>query len=128
MKLYNINAVNKIENNVININRPEDTKSGLIQPMFYRSVESININIHPKVIENICINLDIYKSKVDTFILKIEDSIFPEIGRTQAGVLFKIKNPTIIKNEQGKEKLSGVYYILNQDNELVTSGKYNYII
>ena len=128
MKLYNINAVNKIENTVVQISRPEDTKSRLIQPMFYKSVDITNINIHPMVVENICINLDIYKSKVDTFILKIEDSLFQEIGRTQSGVLFKIKNPTIIKDEKGKVKLNGIYYILNQDNELVTSGKYNYII
>jgi hypothetical protein len=128
MRLYNINAVNKIENTVVQISRPEDVKSNLTQPMFYRSVEMGNINVHPKVVETICVNLDMYKSKVDTFILKIEDSSFVEIGRTQSGVLFKLKNPTILKDDKGKDKLSGVYYILNQDNELVTSGKYNYII
>jgi hypothetical protein len=128
MRLYNINAVNKIENTVVQISRPEDTKSNLIQPVFYRTIESININIHPKVIETVCINLDTYKSKVDTFILKIEDTEYPEIGRNQAGILFKVKNPTIIKDDKGKEKLTGIYYILNQDNELVSSGNYNYIM
>lgn len=128
MRLYNINAVNHVENTIVQISRPEDVKSRLIQPVFYKTVDAMNINIHPKVTETICINLDIYKAKVDTFILKIEDTIFPEIGRNQSGVLFKIKNPTIIKDEKGKEKLTGIYYVLNQDEELVTNGKYNYII
>ena len=76
---------------------------------------------HPAVVENICINLDQYKAKVDKFVLKLEGCSFTEIGRTSAGVIFKIDGrslPNMIT--------SGLYYILNSSGELVTTGKYMY--
>lgn len=121
MKQYNINAVNKIVNNIIMVDKPGDSKSNIIQPIFFRSVESNSIIIHPEVTQNICINLDRYKSKVKNFILKIEGISFKQIASTSQGIIFKING-----NSLPNKKSDGVYYILDDNYELVTSGKYTY--
>lgn len=121
MNTYNINAVNKIQQNIIQIDRPDSYKANIIKPTFFRSRELANLIIHPAVTENICINLDQYKSKVDSFIIKIEGISFVEYGRTSGGVIFKIVGSSL-----ANEQTSGTYYILNQDSELVTSGQYTY--
>ena len=121
MKTYNINAVNKIQQNIIQIDRPDSYKTNIIKPVFFRSRELANLVLHPAVTENICLNLDQYKSKVDTFIIKIEGTSFIEYGRTANGVIFKI-----VGSNLANEQATGTYYILNQDSELVTSGKYTY--
>lgn len=121
MNIININATNKIENKIIKAQINSESKNNLIQPIFFRSVESSNIIIHPNITETICINLDIYKSKVNRFVVQIDGVNFNEIGRTAAGVLFKIQHNKLSNNSQ-----TGNYYILNTENELVTSGKYTY--
>lgn len=123
MKLYNINAVNKIINNVVYTQKNDDVKNNIIQPVFFRVAESSEITIHPDVIENICINLDRYKSQVDRFILKIEGINFHEIGRNSSGSIFKVVGSYLPKKNN-----KGIYYILSQDEELITSGKYNYVV
>ena len=122
MKLYNISAVNKIENKVVQLNRVGDNKSNIIQSIFYRVNDAANIIVHPAVTETICINLDQYKSMVDTFALQLEGYVFQEVGRTTAGVMFKI-----VGSKLPKTTTQGTYYILNQDLDMVTSGKYNYV-
>ena len=121
MKQYNINAVNKIINNVIKVDKPGDSKSNIVQPIFFKSVDSNSIIIHPEVTQNICINLDRYKSKVSSFILKIEGVSFKQIASTSQGIIFKV-----IGNSLPNKKSEGVYYILDDNYELVTSGKYTY--
>lgn len=121
MNILNINAINKIENKIVQISKPEDTKTNLIQPVFFRSVESSNIIIHSDVTETICINLDAYKSKVSRFILQIEGINFFESGRNSSGVLFKI-----VGKKLPNKKTEGTYFILNQDSEAVSNGKYIY--
>lgn len=123
MDLYNINTVNKIVNNVIYTQKNDDVKHNIIQPVFFRVTDIDDILIHPEVTENICINLDRYKSKVDNFILKIEGIVFHEIGRNGSGCIFKIPGKQLPKKLN-----SGIYYILNQDEELITTGKYTYAI
>ena len=121
MNINNINVVNVVGNKTIKYNIPESSKNNIILPVFYRVRELGNIVIHPAVNENICINLDAYKSKVDTFVIQIEGVKFIEIGATGAGTIFKIIGsslPGVIK--------SGTYYIMSQDGELVTTGKYIY--
>lgn len=121
MKIYNINAVNKIQQNVIQVERPDDYKANIIKPVFFRTQQIGNIIIHPDVTEQVCINLDNYKSKVDSFIIKIEGVNFVEYGRNNSGIIFKITGQSLPGSVQ-----SGTYYILNQDSEVVTSGKYTY--
>ena len=120
MNVYNINTVNKINQNIIHIDNLDQSKSNIISPTFFRSVDSSDIVIHPDVKENICIKLDQYKNKVDMFFIKIEDVLFQEIARIQTGVIFKIDKPLPQKSQQG------TYYILDQNEELVTLGKYTY--
>lgn len=121
MNLYTINAVNKTVNEIYQLNNPTDAKSNIIQPVFFKARDAANIILHPAVTENICINLDGFKSKVKTFMIQIEGCSFTEIGRVPVGVIFKVvgtKLPNTLKE--------GIYYILNEDGELVTNGKYKY--
>jgi hypothetical protein len=121
MNNYTINAVNKIQHNIIQLDRPSDYKANIIKPIFFRSRELAKLIVHPAVTEYVCINLDQYKSKVDVFMLKIEDTIFVEYGRNPSGIVFKI-----VGNNLPNKITSGVYYVLNQDEELVTTGQYIY--
>ena len=114
------NVVNKIENKIFQIERPNDSKKNIMQPVFFRVKETEVLTIHPVVTENICINLDEYKSKVDRFILQIDNCRFDQIGSNNYGILFKV-----VGNKLSSELTSGVYYILNENLELVTTGKYN---
>lgn len=121
MNIYNINTVNKTINNVVKMNTPEESKNNIIQPVFFKALDLANIVIHPAISENICINLDQYKSKVKYFMIKIEGITFNEIGRTTSGVIFNIKG-----NYLPQTILSGNYFILDQDANVITNGKYNY--
>lgn len=121
MTIYNINAVNKIEQKIIQMDKPSDSKSNIIAPIFFRSQPVNNIIVHPEVIENISINLDSYKSLVDTFMIQIEGISFNEIGRTNNGVIFKIIGKSL-PNQQRE----GTYFITDTNGNMVTSGKYKY--
>lgn len=121
MDIININAVNKIENQIIKIERSGDNKSNILQTTFYRVTDSSSIVVRPEINENICINLDPYKHLVDSFMIQIEGVKFIEIGRIKSGVVFKI-----IGNKLPKKIFSGQYYILNQDADYITGGKYIY--
>lgn len=121
MEIKNYNVVNKVINQIVQFDKPDDSKSNIIQPVFFRVRDIQDLIIHPAVTENICINLDAYKSKVDLFILQIENCVFKQIGANGYGIIFKV-----IGKNLPNEATSGVYYILNQDGELVTTGKYKY--
>lgn len=121
MNQLNINVVNKTEQKIIKLDKPNDSKSNIIQPVFFKARDLANIIIHPEVTEYISINLDSYKALVKTFIIQIEGCKFVESGRSSAGVIFKI-----IGNNLPKETESGTYYILNEDYSLITNGKYTY--
>ena len=122
MEIINYSVINKIENKIVNIERQENSKSNIIQPVFFKVKDTEKLTIHPVVTENICINLDDYKSKVDIFRLQIEGAIFDQIGVNQYGVLFKI-----IGSALPNKIKEGTYYVLNENSELVTTGKYKYV-
>lgn len=122
MKVYNINTVNKIEQKIINVDNVKDSKSNIIQPIFFRSTEAQEIKIHNAVSETIAINLDVFKSKVSTFVLKVGEAEFKEIGRVSSGVLFRVVGSSL-----PKEPIQGTYYVLNEEGDMVTSGKYMYV-
>ena len=119
---YNLNIVNKVVKEVINVDQPDDYKANIIKPVFFKTQDGISINIHKEVSENICLPLNIYKSQVDCFYIKVEEAIFSEIGRVPEGVIFKIDAGKLTKSTD-----TGKYYIMNQDYELVTSGEYKYV-
>lgn len=124
MNNYNIDVVNKVVNNIVSVERPDDYKANIIKPVFFKVQDALSIVIHPAVTENICINLDAYKNKVNVFSIKIGDSTFKEIGRTTNGVIFKIIGVNV-NVENGD---TGTYYILNDVGELVTTGKYSAVM
>lgn len=121
MNNYIIDAVNKIEQTVVSVNRPDDYKSNILKPIFVRSTKSDNLTIHPLVTESIALNLDKYKQGVDMMYIRIEGQDFPEIGRAGYGVIFKI-----VGNMLPGTVTEGLYYILDSNKEMITSGKYTY--
>ncbi len=113
--------INKTVQKTVIMNSQTDSKSNIIQPVFFRSRDLAQIIVHPEVTENICINLDAYKSQVERFYIKIEGIAFEEIGRVESGIIFKVKG-NLLPGERGV----GTYYILNENADLVTTGKYIY--
>ena len=122
MNDINLKAINRIEQNVTVVTPTDSTKNHLVQPIFYQTKELNNMILHPAVTENVSINLDAYKSQVDRFKLQVEGVVFNEIGRTKKGVVFKV-----VGNMLPKEENEGSMFILNQDGDLVTTGKYTYL-
>lgn len=123
MNIKTFNVINKIENNIIQVERPNESKANIVQPVFFRVKDAEVLTLHPVVTENISINLDDYKSKVNRFILKIGDNMFDQIGANSYGILFKIK-----ANVLPPTLTAGTYYILDENKELVTTGKYNCVV
>lgn len=123
MNIQEVKVINKIENTIVKMDRPADPKSNLIHPVFFRVKDSELLTLHPNVTENICINLDDYKSKVKKFVLQIDGSRFNQIGSNNFGIIFKVP-----ANKISKDVTTGVYYILNEELELVTSGKFNCVV
>ena len=121
IEMNQINVVNKNVKQIIQSDVVNDGKTMFVKPLFYRTQLLPNIVIHPEVTEVTCINLDAYKSGVEQFRIQIENTIFVEIGRNNSGVLFKV-----VGSKLPKERESGTYYILNDDEIVITSGKYIY--
>ena len=121
MTNVNLTATNTITQNITVVSPTDSTKNHLMQPVFYQTREINNIIVHPSVTENIAIGLDSYKSQVKRFKIQIEGIVFGEIGRTGKGVIFKV-----IGNMLPKEVNEGTLYVLNENNDLVTTGKYTY--
>ena len=121
MDTFNLTIPNVTKKEVITYDNVSDSKANIIQPIFFKSFDLEFITLHPAVTENISINLDIYKSKVEVFQIQIEGVPFTEIGRVSSGVVFKIAG-----NRLPKAQTDGNYYILDQDGVLVTTGKYTY--
>ena len=119
---YTIYAVNKINKNVIQVENAKEYKSHIIHPEFFQANKINDMYLHPEVTENICLNLNAYKAKVDFFYIKVEGVIFSEIGRNHSGVIFKIQGNLL------PHKVSeGTAYILDSNKELVTTGTFKYI-
>lgn len=121
MNIQKPRIINKTIQQVVEMTSVSDSKANIIQPVFFRVRDLAQIIVHPEVTENICINLDAYKSQVDRFYIKLEGVSFPEIGRTESGIIFKIKG-----NLLPGELTSGTYYVLDEDANLITTGKYKY--
>lgn len=120
MNIYNLDVVNKIEKRVVNVTNNDD-KSNIINNVFIISNKIDDLIIYPQVTQNVLLPLNGYKNKVKTLYLQVEGVTFSEVGRNQQGVIFKVTG-----NLLPNETTSGVYYILNENKELVTTGNYTY--
>lgn len=122
MDFINLTAINRIvQKTTVMSKTPDNAKNHMVQPIFYQTRDIGDVVIHPAVTEIIALNLDSYKTRVSRFLVQIEGVSFKEVGRTSKGVLFKIYGNSLPKSTE-----SGTLYILNQDSELVTTGKYIY--
>lgn len=121
MNNIQMDIVNKIEKHIMTVNKISDDNSNIINNVFVISNPIEDLVVYPNITQNIVLQLNGYKNKVTTFYLKIEDSIFSEIGRIHQGVIFKITGSNLSNKTQ-----SGTYFILNENKELVTTGKYTY--
>lgn len=110
-------VVNKIINRSVNVVQNTSGVSGVIKPVFYQTFPIEKIVVHRDVTQNVCINLDEYKSKASKLYIKICGNYFQEYSRTIDGVLFTINGSNITSN-------TGNYYICNENKEFITSGKY----
>lgn len=119
MNIIKPRIINKTIQQIVNMTSKSDSKANIIQPIFFRVRDLAGIVVHPAVTENICINLDNYKSQVDSFYLKIGSAVFKEVSRVSAGIVFNIKGNLLSTDLAG-----GKYYILNQDGDMVTYGSY----
>ncbi len=123
MNCNQISTINKIKettNNIVVEN--SDAKNHIIQPVFYQTRELNNTIIHPAVTENISLNLETYKAQVKQFLVQIEGVSFKEIGRTSQGIVFKVYGNMLPKSVD-----DGILYVLDQDSNLVTTGKFTYV-
>ncbi len=114
----NINIVSKTIVEEVNVSTPSSSQ-GVSVPVFYRAVDLSDIVLRSDITDKIQINLDIYKSKVDSFYIKIGNFYYPEYARITGGVIFSINGTEISSVDS-----SGRYYICNQDYDVVTSGNY----
>ena len=120
MEIKKYDVVNIIKNEIVSVERPTDYKANIIKPVFVKVQETESIRLHRSVTESICINLDAYKNKVDAFVLKVGDTNFYETGRINSGVVFKVFGTNLPETD-------GIYYILNNEGELVTTGNYTIV-
>lgn len=122
MYQYNIHAANKINKTVVKVDNINDSKTKIVKPVFFQAGKLDGCVIYPETTSNVCINLNSYKSKVDFFYLKVEGVMFPEIGRTHQGVIFKVQGNLLPRAVE-----SGKMYVLNEDKELIVTGTFKYI-
>lgn len=87
----------------------------LYKPIFYKAKDLEQMKIKSGITQNIGLNLSAMMSKVDTFKILINGVEYPEIGRNDAYVIFKI-NALELKGAAGQ------YNLLNQDSEYISDG------
>ena len=93
-------------------------KQILLKPVFYKVQNLQHINLRPRIEQNIGINLGNYMTKVDMFRISIGNKTYPEIGRNESFVIFKIKASDIVD-------ISGVFDIIVDDDTYLSSGTYS---
>lgn len=132
MNVENVKIINKIENNVIQIQRPDDYKTNLIKPVFYKaySADTIVIMRDPKVggtlKQYISIELpsNVSANTIKLFKLRINGQVFTEVARQMNQIIFLI-NPGVKADVDLEEELMNeiVYDVTNDDDVTVFYGK-----
>lgn len=132
MNVENVKIINKIENNVIQIQRPDDYKNNLIKPVFYKaySADTIVIMRDPKVggslKQYISIELpsNVSANAIKLFKLRINGQVFTEVARQMNQIIFLI-NPGVKIDVDVEEELMNEleYNVMNEDDFTVFYGK-----
>ena len=121
MDLTKFNFIDKItcvvhkDEEYTTVGSTNSTPKIIYKPVFYRVTTLQNIKIKTGLNQNIGINLSDLMTKVETFKLVIEDTEYVESARNDIYVIFNINAGEI-------KKASGVYSILNQDDEFISTG------
>lgn len=132
MNVENVKIINKIENNVIQIQRPDDYKNNLVKPVFYKaySADTIVIMRDPKVggslKQYISIELpsNVSANATKLFKLRINGQVFTEVARQMNQVIFLI-NPGVKVDVDLEDALMNEieYNVMNEDDVTVFYGK-----
>ncbi len=132
MNVENVKIINKIENNVIQIQRPDDYKNNLVKPVFYKaySADTIVIMRDPKVggslKQYISIELpsNVSANAIKLFKLRINGQVFTEVARQMNQIIFLI-NPGVKVDVDLEDALMNEmeYNVTNEDDVTVFYGK-----
>lgn len=114
----NCRVVKKSENNVVGT-KSFNSPRMIYKPIFFRTQDLQSIRLRSNLKQNVGISLSEYMTKVNEFVLRIEENNIHEIARNGSFVIFSI-NAKNIKSTTGK------YDILTIDNDYISTG--NYII
>lgn len=112
-----INCVVKKTENEQNktLTNSKTTSKIIYKPIFYKVRELQEIKLKSGITQNIGLNLAEMISKVDTFKIQIGTKEFPETARNDGYVIFKINTLELAAS-------SGMYNLINQDNEFISDG------
>lgn len=132
MNVENVKITNRIENNVIQIQRPDDYKINLIKPVFYKaySADTIVIMRDSKVggtlKQYISIELpsNVSVNAIKLFTLRINGQTFTEVARQMNNIIFLI-NPGMKADVDAEDALMDEteYNVLDEDDVAVFYGK-----
>lgn len=112
----NCRVVKKSENNVVGT-KSFNSPRMIYKPIFFRTQDLQSIRLRSNLKQNVGISLSEYMTKVDEFVLRIEENNIHEIARNGSFVIFSI-NAKDIKSTTGK------YDILTIDNDYISTGNY----
>ncbi len=118
-----IDKINCVVSKSENINdkkyntRPQGVRV-IYKPIFYKTQELQSISLSDGFKQKIGINLSQYMTKVDLFKLVIEGKQISEYGRNDIYVIFEV-------NAGELENTSGIYNIIDSDNNYISSGTYS---
>jgi hypothetical protein len=124
MNVENVKIINKIENNVIQIQRPDDYKNNLIKPVFYKvyTGDTIVIKCNPvggtlKQYISIDPPANVSLNAVKKFTLVVNGQKFNEVARQMNHVIFLITPGQKINVDAEGKPLKNTQYELLKDNE-----------
>jgi hypothetical protein len=131
MNVENVKIINKIENNVIQIQRPDDYRTNLIKPVFYKvyTADTIAIKCDPhsgtlKQYISIDPPANVPVNAIKKFTLFINGQKFNEIARQMNHVIFLI-NPGVKLDidAEGKPMTETQYEVFKDNEEECFEGK-----
>jgi hypothetical protein len=132
MNVENVKIINKIENNVIQIQRPDDYKNNLVKPVFYKAYSADTIvimrdpNVGGSLKQYISIELpsNVSANAIKLFRLRINGQVFTEVARQMNQIIFLI-NPGVKVDVDLEDALMNEieYNVMNEDDVTVFYGK-----
>lgn len=132
MNVENVKIINKIENNVIQIQRPDDYKNNLVKPVFYKaySADTIVIMRDPKVggslKQYISIELpsNVSANAIKLFKLRINGQVFTEVARQMNQIIFLINPGAKVDVDLEDTLMNEIEYnVTSEDDFAVFYGK-----